>query len=338
VGATGATGPTGADYAPVVAGKNFLLNADFSIWQRGTSFTSGLTTPTSYTADRWVAWNNANGQVTRQASDLANFRYFVRYQRAAGATATDGMSLVQNLETAQSIPLAGKTVTLSVWARKGANFSPTSGQFVLYLFTGTGTDQNYASYTGQASTSALFTPTTSWQRFSFTTTVPANATEVAPVLGFAPSGTAGAADYMDWAGVQLEIGSVATPFTTATGTIQGELAACQRYYYRHTYLGSGQNSPLIGPAYARTTGIAFATWVFPVPMRVTPTLAFANATAYFSLSIGGGDATFSTLSSSSVPNTAVASLRADAGSHTVGQAGVLGFNNAAAWIEASAEL
>ena len=231
-----------------------------------------------------MAWNNANGQVTRQTSDLSNFRYFIRYQRAASATAGDGMSLVQNLETNQSIQLAGKAVTISVWARKGANFSPTSGQFVIYLFTGTGIDQNYASYTGQASTSGVFTPTTSWQRFSFTTTVPANATECAVIFSYVPSGTAGAADYMDYAGAQLEIGNVPTSFSTATGNPSNELMACQRYYERSynldmpsgtaNTLGNGAigntGNSLAGSTAGNVGG--FTILPFKVTKRVAPTM------------------------------------------------------------------
>jgi hypothetical protein len=68
-------------------------------------------------------------------------------------------------------------------------------------------------------------------------------------------------------GVQLEYGSKATPFETATGTIQGELAAAQRYYYRQTgdnlYANFG-----FGTTSSATTGRIFV--IPPVTMRVKP--------------------------------------------------------------------
>jgi len=66
-------------------------------------------------------------------------------------------------------------------------------------------------------------------------------------------------------GLQVEDGSVATAFQTATGTIQGELAACQRYYYRQTgdmMFGLGMNA-------STTVGRVHVT--NPVSMRVRPT-------------------------------------------------------------------
>jgi hypothetical protein len=66
-------------------------------------------------------------------------------------------------------------------------------------------------------------------------------------------------------GFQVEVGSTATSFQTATGTIQGELAACQRYLPSIR----GQYSTLNG-FFASTTGGVF-NYNFPVEARVAPT-------------------------------------------------------------------
>jgi hypothetical protein len=122
---------------------------------------------------------------------------------------------------------------MSFYARKGANYSMASSNILSQLSTGTGTDQSYITtgYTGEvALIQQNSTLTTTWQRFTYTATVASNVTEMSMQWRFTPVGTAGAADYFEITGVQLDVGSVALPFRTYAATIQGELAACQRYY------------------------------------------------------------------------------------------------------------
>lgn len=213
--------------------KNKIINGDFKIAQRGTSQT--LTTSWAYgSVDRWgfTQPTATSASAFQLASGLTGFQFCARMGRTPASALLNPIQMGQALETVNSIPLQGKTVTLSAWVKAGANFS---GSFVtLNLLSGTGTDQALslitgAGWTGQInSISGGITPTTTWTRYQFTTTISSNITQLAVFSQYVPTGTAGADDNFYITGVQLEEGSVATPFEHRP--ITTELQLCQRYY------------------------------------------------------------------------------------------------------------
>jgi len=256
------------------AGKNAVINGAMEVAQYGTS-TALASNAKGYSPDRWkaAAFGSAcvvSRQATSDTTNLPTIQYCVRMQRNSGQTGTNIIYVAQSLESINSIPFAGQAVTFSFYARRGANYSPTSNVLGAFLYSGTGTDQNWidVAYTGQATVaSGNATLTTTWQRFTYTGTVSASATELAVVFGATPTGTAGAADYFEVTGVQVELGSYATTFSRAGGTIQGELAACQRYYWRST--GGSAYGPY-GMGYGMTTTTAYFAVQLPVTMRTNP--------------------------------------------------------------------
>jgi hypothetical protein len=126
------------------------------------------------------------------------------------------------------------------------------------------------------STQTIATPSTSWTRVSYTfTNISANAING---LAFYTYRGNGATSTTLITGVQLEIGATATAFQTATGTIQGELAACQRYYFRHTAAAPTVRLGIY--AISGTTTQANGYIQFPVPMRVAPTSMDTNTLKY----------------------------------------------------------
>ena len=265
---------SGGAVAGVTAGKNPVLNSAFNVWQRGTSVAFGAYT---YTADRWQAYNNASAatasqQVTGDTTNLPNIQYCARVQRNSGSSATNAIQFSQSFESINSIPFAGKTVTLSFYARKGANYSPTSDILNTTLYYGSGTDQRVlAGYTGgTAAINQNTTLTSTWQRFSYSGAIASTATEVGIAFNFNPTGTAGANDYYEITGVQIDIGSVALPFRTYAATIQGELAACQRYYWRTTNVAAATYAFFGYGLGSSTTNVAYAI-NYPVIMRTVPT-------------------------------------------------------------------
>jgi hypothetical protein len=273
-----------ADFAaggPQVAGKNAVINGGMDIWQRGTSTAIGASG--SYSPDRWftavggASIVTVSRQVTGDTTNLPNIQYCARVQRNSGATSTTAIQFSQSIETVNSIPLVNQTVTFSFYARRGANYSSTSNALVMQLQTGTGTDQNIlVGYTGQAVPIGISqTLTTTWQRFTGTATISTTANEVGVNIYYIPTGTAGANDYFEITGVQLEIGQSATPFSRAGGTIQGELAACQRYYFRATPGSNAYARFGFGRAWSTTTMDIMMP--LPVAMRIPPTsVEYAN--------------------------------------------------------------
>jgi hypothetical protein len=275
----------GGAVAPVVSGKNAIINGGFDIWQRGTSVANSSV---GYTADRYFlqSYNamTVSQQATGDTTNLPNITYSGRVQRNSGATGVNFVYFTQSIESLNARQFAGKVVTFSFYARRGANFSGASNTIGGEVLSGTGTDQSVLGYTGSTnvlSTSAILT--TTWQRFTFSGTVPATSNELGFYIGYTPVGTAGAADYFEITGVQLEIGAVATPFSRAGGSIGGELALCQRYYVRNT---GGDAYSHIGQGIANATNQAYIEMKLPVQMRIVPTsIDYSTVALYDGVSI-----------------------------------------------------
>jgi hypothetical protein len=119
-------------------------------------------------------------------------------------------------------------------------------------------------YTGQVvGGTSDFPPSNAWQSFSLTGFVIPTATQVGVQVSYSPSGTAGGFDYFDVTGVQLEKGSVATPFEVRP--FATELALCQRYYHR-IGIATGQ-APIVCPMTIIAATTAEGVYKLPVTMR-----------------------------------------------------------------------
>jgi hypothetical protein len=268
-----------------IAGKNKILNSDFSIWQRGTSFSNP--TNGTYITDRWFMYFDGSG-ATRTISQQTftgdnpsgcNASYYLRWaQTVAGTGGSINAMYSRAVEDVRNFN--GQTVTVSFWAKADATRS-----IILQTYQEFGTGGSGALLVN----SSTFSATTSWTRFSATIAMPSVSGKTITgnsSITFIVNFPANTAQTIEITGLQLELGSVATVFQTATGTIQGELSACQRYYYLWT---SGQDKEgAIG--FYQTTSSIYLSVFFPVSMRTKPTLTAASGTSYYyALGAGGYD-------------------------------------------------
>lgn len=260
--------------APQLMGfKNYIINGNFDVWQYATSQTSS-----DYGSDdRWsnghIGSTKTHSQVicTDTERALFNASYFSRTVVTSVAGAGNLVYKYQGIENITK--LSGKTVTLSFWAKADSNKN-IAIELVQAFGTG-GTPSGDVQGIG-AQQIAL---TTTWQKKTVTITVPSIVGKTLGTDGFHTTKTSlviwfdAGSNYnsrtaslgqqsgtFDIAQVQIEEGSVATPFEQRPYAL--ELSLCQRYFLNLTdvYVGQLQGG-------ASVTDI----W-FPTVMRVIPSL------------------------------------------------------------------
>ena len=217
--------------------------------------------------------------MSRQPSTLTGFNYAARLQRDSGNTSTTNIQLWHTVETANSLTFAGGPVNISFYARAGANYSAASQLLNVVLATGTGVDQAIYSFTGYTeilNTNA--TLKTTWERFTFTVPVSTLVKQIGLQIRTTPVGTAGANDWFEITGIQLEAGTVATPFRRNAPSIQAELAACQRYYEKSydSTVSPGTNTNIgsqMLPPYNPSNDLSAYAVNFQVEKRAAPTMS-----------------------------------------------------------------
>lgn len=251
--------------------RNYLINADFIAWQRGTSQTSN-----GYGSDD--RWHNINGTSTKVHSqqtftlgqtDVPNNPIY--FSRTVVTTASGSSNYVIKAQKIEGVnTLAGETITLSFWAKADSSKN-IAVEYEQYFGSG-GSPSATVSSLGIEQ----FALTTAWQKFTATTTLPSisgktlgsNGGDSTNINFWFDAGTnynsrtnslGSQSGTFDIAQVQVEKGSVVTEFEQRS--IEEETSLCQRYFtlltvYVEGYSTSG--SPIKGSI------------VYPVRMRNIP--------------------------------------------------------------------
>jgi len=260
------------DGGPLSGMRNAIINGNFDIWQRGTSFTGF-----EYGADRWLNVRVGTAcTMSRQAFTLGQTdvpgepTYFCRMAVTSVAGAGNASNLTQRIEDVRTF--AGRQVTVSFWAKADAA-KPIAIEFAQGFGTG-GSPSSQVSGIGVTKV----TLSTSWAKYTVTVTLPSisgktlgsdnNSTLIFRIAFDAGSDFNATTDTLgqqsgtfDIAQVQIEAGPVATPFERRP--IGTELALCQRYYIQKAHSSPWRK-------YVVNVHREFVP--FPVIMRTVPTL------------------------------------------------------------------
>ena len=197
---------------------NFLINGGADHWQRGTTWTAD----NKFLADRWY-WTGTNGG--GQSTDVPS-GVGLTYSMSFTGTNTAYPRLAYYMPANEATFLAGKTVTMSFWAKN------ISGTAVLYTEQQTPQtpgvfNSSVSSFTSKVHANAG-AMSTSWQYYTWTFVINALAATNGATFNIVRSTESASSTLVT--GIKLELGSVATPFTRNGGDLAGELLKCQKYY------------------------------------------------------------------------------------------------------------
>ena len=312
--------------------RNRIINGDMRIDQRNAGASVTQSTATTYTVDRWSVYGTVASKFTaqRNAGAVTPPTGYTNYlgctsSSAYSITSTDRFQIQQPIEGLNISDLgwgtaSAATVTLSFWVRSsltgtfgGAVFNSDGSRSYPYSYAisvANTWEQKTVTIAGDTSGTWLTTngiglnvlfslgagSTLSGTAGSWAGSFYVSATGATSVVG-----TNGATFYVT--GVQLEVGTVATPFERQIYNAQ--LAQCQRYCASCWSIGTAIGSyvasaagivDILIPSAAGTGG--FLTNIqFPVSMRAAPTVTLydnANPPAAGKVNKGGNGKTATT--------------------------------------------
>jgi len=283
--------------------KNRIINGDMRIDQRNAGASITQTNANIFSTDRWQSYGSQSSKMTIQQSSTAPTGFtkslLITSSSAYAITTSDIFIFRQQIEGLNFSDLEwgttnAKTVTLSFWVR-----SSITGTWGGSLFSTGGTQSYPFSYTiSTANTWQQITITASGPTTGGATTDNSSAAQVIFGLGVGSTnaGTAGSwsssvlysatgatslvgTNAATWyiTGVQLEIGSTATPFERRL--YNQELANCQRYYYTTGNLANPSitASGIFAMPLASDLPYAIGATSFKVPMRASPTITLYDS-------------------------------------------------------------
>jgi hypothetical protein len=353
----------GAAASPYVL-KNRIINGAMLIDQRNAG--ASVTPSNSYTLDRWSARTSQASKFTvQQVSANANTSQgFDQSLRVTSSSAysiisSDTFGIRQRIEGYNIADLGwgtanAKTVTLSFWV-----YSSLTGTFGGAIQNSAGNRSYPFSYTiSSANTWEQKTITIAGDTTGTWLTTNGIGLELFFGLGVGStlSGTAGswaAADYNSATGatsvvgtngatfyitgVQLEVGSTATPFERRL--YNQELANCQRYFYKTTPLTGNQPVYSVVGSLSTTRSISMHPIPMPVTMRTSPTVGYNSVqiTNAITSTISSTVSSVSTYNNTTASNYVTLDIAYSAGGSS-GNIYALSANAAGSYLDFSAEL
>ena len=321
--------------------RNVVINGAMQVAQRGTSVT-GITTGGYRTADRFIFNVGTIGTWTQTVENDAptgsGFRKSLKVlctTADASPAAGDNLNVGQyfegqNLQQFLKGTASAKQFTLSFWVK-----SNVTGTYIVNLYDNDNTRSVSASYTISASatwekktitfpadTTGAFDNDNALSLYAFwwlgagsnftsgtLNTTWASATDANRAVG-QTNLAAATNNYWQITGVQLEAGSVATPFEFED---YGEtLRKCQRYYQTSYNIDAAIGSFTPGFWLAMTNGVDTSSLSVPhfqVKMRATPTLTVYHAVG------GGAGAVYRTTDAASITVSSINHVGAQGGGY-----------------------
>ena len=275
---------------PLAGARNRIINGDFSVAQRGTSFVSSANNDDAYTLDRWYILSDGNDviDVTQETSTVpTNQKYAIALDVE---TVNKKFGIAQIIENVNCVGLTGGNVTLSFKAKVSSTTKLDNVKAAIVAWSGTadtvtsdiisawgaeGTNPTLIANATYENTPANLNVTTSYATYLLSANVDTASTNNIIVFIWSDVTDTTLGDFLYITDVQLEPGTVATPFERRS--YGQELALCQRYFYK-----------LDGFNYAgyHTSGGGNIQTVTIPNMRATPSVSFYGSATASNASFG----------------------------------------------------